>query len=106
MLSFETAEVVENQRMWPEEVHVAFGTLADLIEYYHVGLTCRPDPKFSEFLQSGDAFKLENAAVLEERVSFWLVHVENWLQTRGKKDRVEVVHVADNCVRVLRAAKF
>jgi hypothetical protein len=105
MLSFETA-AVESPLIWPEEVLVALHTLADLIEYYHVGLTGRPEPKFSKFLQSGDAFKLESAAVLEERVSFWLVHVEKWLQTRGKKDRVEVVHVADNCVRVLRAAKF
>ena len=106
MLSFETAEVVENQRMWPEEVHVAFGTLADLIEYYHVGLTCRPDPKFSEFLQSGDAFKLENAEVLDRHVTFWVGHVEKWLQTRENKDAVGLVPAADNCVRVLRAAKF
>ena len=103
------AAAVENPRMLDTTVRVAAGKLADLTEFYHVGQTDRPaQTPFSDFLECGDGFKMQYADVLEAHVAKALLHVENWLQTRPKKEweSVDLVPMAKDYVRVLRAAGF
>jgi hypothetical protein len=103
------AAAVENPRMLDQQVLAAVARRADLTEFYHVGLTERPvQTPFSDFLEGGDALKLQHADVLEAHVAKALLHVENWLQTRPKKEweSVDLVPMAKDYVRVLRAAGF
>jgi hypothetical protein len=61
------AAAVENPRMKDSKVRVAVANLADLVEFYHVGVTDRPvDTPFSDFMQGPHELKLENADVFEE----------------------------------------
>ena len=103
------AAAVENPRMKEQNVRVAAAKLADLVEYYHVGQTDRPvETPFSDFMEGEDALKLEYADVLEAHISKSLLYVEKWLQTRPTKDWecADLVPMAKEYVRVLRAAKF
>lgn len=103
------AAPVENPRMLDQQVLTAVARLADLVEFYHVGLAERPaDSPFSDFLEGADALKLKYADVLEAHVAKALLHVENWLQTRPQKDWecADLVPMAKEYVRVLRAAGF
>ena len=95
--------------MKEQKVRVAVAKLADLVEYYHVGQTDRPvETPFSDFMEGEDALKLQYADVLEAHISKSLVYVEKWLQTRPTKDweKADLVPMAKEYVRVLRAAKF
>ncbi len=108
-MTFGAAAAVENPRMKESNVRVAVAKLADLVEFYHVGVTDRPvDTPFSDLLEGPDAWKPENADVLEAHISKSLVHVESWLQTRPTKDweKADLVPMAKEYVRVLREAKF
>jgi hypothetical protein len=103
------AAAVENPRMKDPNVRVAVTNLADLVEFYHVGVTDRPvDTPFSDFMYGPDALKLENADVLEAHIRKSLLHVETWLLTRPTKDweSADLVPMAKEYVRVLREAKF
>ena len=103
------AAAVENPRMKDSKVRVAVSNLADLVEFYHVGVTDRPvDTPFSDFMQGPHALKLKNADVFEAHIKKSLLHVERWLRTRPTKDweSADLVPMAKECVRVLREAKF
>jgi len=103
------AAAVENPRMLDQQVLAAVARLADLVEFYHVGLAERPvDSPFSDFLEGADALKLQYADVLEAHVKKALLHVEKWLGTHPKKEweRADFIPMAKDYVRVLRAAGF
>jgi len=103
------AAAVENPRMLDKQVLAAVARLADLVEFYHVGLAERPaDSPFSDFLEGADALKLKYADVLEAHVAKALLHVEKWLRTTPKKEWecADLVPMAKDYVRVLRAAGF
>jgi len=103
------AAAVENPRMLDQQVLAAVARLADLVEFYHVGLAERPkDSPFSDFLEGADALKIKYADVLEAHVKKALIHVENWLKTQPKKEWecADLVPMAKDYVRVLRKAGF
>lgn len=106
-LTFGAAAAVENVRMKNPDVRWAVECLADLVDFYHVGRKEMPvDAKFSNFLESGDAFKVEHAGRLEGYINTSLVEVEAWLQSRESDDCVDLVGTARRCASVLREAKF
>ena len=106
-LTFGAAAAVENARMKNPDVRWAVECLADLVDFHHVGRKEMPaDAKFSNFLESGDAFKVDHAGRLEGYINTSLAEVEAWLQSRKKDDCVDLVGTARRCASVLREAKF
>jgi hypothetical protein len=106
-LTFGAAAAVENALMKDPEVRWAVQCLADLVDFYHVGREEMPvDAKFSNFLESGDAFKVDHAGRLEGYINTSLPSVETWLQSREPDDCADLVGTATRCVSVLRGAKF
>ena len=106
-LTFGAAAAVENARMKDADVRWAVSCVADLVDFYHVGREEMPTrTDFSNFLESGDAFKAEHAGRLEGYINTSLARVEAWLQSRKKDDCADLVGMARRCASVLREAKF
>ena len=106
-LTFGAAAAVENARMKNPDVRWAVSCVADLVDFYHVGREEMPtESEFSNFLESGDAFKAEHAGRLEGYINTSLVQVDAWLQNRKKDDCADLVGMATQCTRLLREAKF
>ena len=97
------AAAVENPPLKSPEVRDALTRLADLVDFYHVGSTARPDKTpLSDFIESGDAYKVQHDDKLRDLIQSALYRVENWLHTRKEEDRVDLVDMANSCVAVLR----
>ena len=106
-LTFGAAAAVENARMKNPDVRWAVTCVADLVDFYHVGCDEMPTrTDFSNFLESGDAYKAEHAGLLEGYVNSGLFQVEAWLQNRKADDCADLVSMATRSTSVLRAAKF
>ena len=106
-LTFGAAAAVENARMKDADVRWAVTCIADLVDFYHVGreeMPARPD--FSNFLESGDAFKTEHAGRLEGYINTSLARVDVWLQSREPDDHADLLSMATRSTSVLRATKF
>ena len=106
-LTFGAAAAVENVRMKNPDVRWAVECLADLVDFHHVGREeMSADAKFSNFLESGDAFKVDHAGRFEGYINTSLAEVEAWLQSRESDDCADLVGTARRCASVLREAKF
>ena len=106
-LTFGAAAAVENARMKDPDVRWAVTCVADLVDFYHVGRDEMPTrTDFSNFLESGDAFKAEHAGKLEAYINTSLARVEAWLQSREPDDCADLLSMATRSASVLRRAKF
>ena len=106
-LTFGAAAAVENARMKDPDVRWAVSCVADLVDFYHVGRDEMPTrTDFSNFLESGDAFKAEHAGRLEAYINTSLARVEAWLQSREPDDCADLLSMATRSASVLRRAKF
>jgi hypothetical protein len=106
-LTFGAAAAVENARMKDPDVRWAVTCVADLVDFYHVGREEMPTrADFSNFLESGDAFKAEHAGLLEGYVNAGLLQVEAWLQSRKPDDCADLLSMATRSASVLRRANF
>jgi hypothetical protein len=106
-LTFGAAAAVENVRMKDADVRWAVSCVADLVDFYHVGREEMPTKTdFSNFLESGDAFKAEHAGRLEGYINTSLARVEAWLQSREPDDCADLLSMATRSASVLRRAKF
>ena len=106
-LTFGAAAAVENARMKDADVRWAVTCIADLVDFYHVGRKEMPSSAdFSNFLESGDAYKAEHAGRLEGYVNSGLLQVEAWLKSRKADDCADLVGTAMRSTSVLREAKF
>ena len=106
-LTFGAAAAVENARMKDADVRWAVSCVADLVDFYHVGCEEMPTrTDFSNFLESGDAFKAEHAGRLEGYINTSLARVEAWLQSREPDDCADLLSMATRSASVLRRAKF
>ena len=106
-LTLGAAAAVENARMKNPDVRWAVECLAYLVDFYHVGREEMPTrADFSNFLESGDAYKNEHAGRLEGYINTSLAIVETWLQSRKEDDCARLVGTATWCASVLREAKF
>jgi hypothetical protein len=106
-LTFGAAAAVENVRMKDADVRWAVSCVADLVDFYHVGCDKMPTKTdFSNFLESGDAFKAEHAGRLEGYINTSLARVEAWLQSREPDDCADLLSMATRSASVLRRAKF
>ena len=106
-LTFGAAAAVENVRMKDADVRWAVSCIADLVDFYHVGCEEMPTrTDFSNFLESGDAFKAEHAGRLEGYINTSLARVEAWLQSREPDDCPDLLSMATRSASVLRRAKF
>ena len=106
-LTFGAAAAVENARMKDPDVRWAVTCVADLVDFYHVGREEMPTrADFSNFLESGDAFKAEHAGLLEGYINASLLQVEAWLQSREPDDCADLLSMATRSASVLRRANF
>ena len=106
-LTFGAAAAVENARMKDADVRWAVSCVADLVDFYHVGREEMPTrTDFSNFLESGDAFKAEHAGRLEGYINTSLARVEAWLQSREPDDCADLLSMATRSASVLCRAKF
>jgi hypothetical protein len=101
------AAAVENPRLTDPYVRASVCKLADLVEFYHVGQAERPPrTPFSDLMEGPDAYKLQHADALHAHIVAALARVERWLQTRPPADCADLVPMAQQHVRALRALGF
>jgi hypothetical protein len=97
------AAAVENPPLQSPRVRDALTWLSDLVDYYHVGSAERPDQTpLSDFIESGEAYKVQHDDKLRGLIQSALGRVENWLHTREDTDCADLVDKASACVAVLR----
>lgn len=99
----------QNMRLRDQETFCALDTLAYLCECEDLG---RPkdceDCELHDFMESGEAYELENEAMLVSLVAKAIAQIESWLDSAESKikDAQQHVIIAKKCISVMRRAGF